>query len=129
MRVSRFILWAVLITAVLGGLGVWMVNQFTPDRSAMAVAIATLVGFLTTISAYAITYSGMEKGTQQFLSILLTGMALKIVVGLISVVVVALIFKDFAREYVLAYVAAYLVFTVFEVYSLMRKLAASSAKA
>ncbi len=92
------------------------------QRSFAAVGIATTVAFFPTVIAYALTYTGLNKNTSGFLSLLMTGMLAKMFVGILSIVVVALRFPAVRDEYVVTYIIAYFVFTGFEVYSLLRKL-------
>ncbi|MCI4670827.1 MAG: hypothetical protein MRZ79_22015 [Bacteroidia bacterium] len=98
------------------------------QRNFAAVVIATLVAFLPTIVAYSITYSGLEKETTAFIGRLLGGMLVKMLIGVLSIVLVALQFREIRDEYVVSYMISYFVFTGFEVYGLMRKLRANKLK-
>lgn len=109
--------------AVIYGLVAWLVTRFlAPDYSFVAVLIALITSLLTTWVAYSVTYSGLEKNTNQFVALLLTGMLAKMLVGIIAILVVALRFEPVMPEYVVAYFIGYFLFTGFEVYGLIRKL-------
>ncbi|MEL6628650.1 MAG: hypothetical protein AAFQ83_10920 [Bacteroidota bacterium] len=92
------------------------------QRSFAAIAIAALVAFLPTLVAYTLTYTGLRQETKGFIGFLMGGMLLKMLIGIVFVVIVALQFPEVKVEYVVSYMVAYFTFTGFEVYALMRKL-------
>lgn len=99
-----------------------MLELLDPTKSFLAVIIAVLVSYGTTIVAYMATFSGLNKKTNTFISYMFTGMIAKMFTGLITIVVVALRFPEVRNEYVVAFMLAYMVFTSFEVYGLIRNL-------
>jgi hypothetical protein len=122
VKIRRFIAFSSLI-AVIYALIAWLVTRsMAPDYSFVSVFIALITSMLTTWVAYAVTYSGLEKNTNQFVALLLTGMLAKMLVGIITILVVSLRFKPVMPEYVVAYFIGYFLFTGFEVYGLIRKL-------
>lgn len=88
----------------------------------MLVAIA--IALITTLVAYFINSPNLLKANVNFISAMLAGMGLKMIIGLISIIIVALKFQPVLIEYVVAYIISYFIFTAFEVYGLMRKLRA-----
>lgn len=122
MEVKKFVLVLTIALAVLLLVSYGMLELLDPTRSFLAVAIAVLVSYGTTLIAYVATFSGLDKKTNTFISYMLTGMVAKMFAGLITIVVVALRFPEVRNEYVAAFMLAYMVFTSFEVYGLIRKL-------
>lgn len=115
-------LFASLIFLGLIGAGYAFVAGIAPEKNFLAVLVAFLVTFVTTLLAYTVTYLGLDKKTNTFVGMLLTGMVVKMLVGLLTIVVVALRYKPIQPEYVTAFLVGYMVFTAFEVYGLIRKL-------
>lgn len=122
MAVKKFVLVVTIALVVLLAASYGMLQLLDPTKSFLAVAIAVLVSYGTTLIAYVATYSGLDKKTNTFISYMLTGMVAKMFAGLITIVVVALRFPEVRNEYVAAFMLAYMVFTSFEVYGLIRKL-------
>lgn len=122
MSVKKFVLVVSIVFVVLLGFSYLMLQLLDPTKSFLAVSVAILVSYLTTLVAYVATFSGLDKKTNTFISYLLTGMVAKMFAGLITIVVVALRFPEVRNEYVAAFMLAYMVFTSFEVYGLIRKL-------
>ncbi len=122
MTIKRFLVVITIVAVVLLGFSFGMLELLDPSRSFVAVMIAILVSYITTILAYVATFSGLEKKTNTFISYLLTGMIGKMFAGLITIVVVALRFPEVRNEYVAGFMLSYMVFTSFEVYGLIRKL-------
>lgn len=110
------------IALLLLGLNLGVGYSWMPQFSALAMAIATLVSYLTGIGAYALVYSGLSKDTQQFLGFLVTAMLGKMLIGILTIVVVAVKYKAVRDEYIVVFFISYFIFTAFEVFSLMRKL-------
>lgn len=126
MPVPRFALLCTLITAILIIAGVTLTQHLWPQYNGYGVAVALLVAFFSTLIAYYLTFVGIDKQARQFTTLFLLGMGAKMVVGIVSVLVVALFFKDFLSEYVVAFFLGYFILTGFEVYGLIRKLRAVS---
>ncbi len=122
MEVKKFVLVLTIAMVVLMASSYGMLELLNPEKSFLAVAIAVLVSYGTTLIAYTATFSGLDKKTNTFISYMLTGMVAKMFAGLITIVVVALRFPEVRNEYVVAFMLAYMVFTSFEVYGLIRKL-------
>ncbi len=122
MEVKKFVLVLTIALVVLLAVSYGMLELLNPEKSFLAVAIAVLVSYGTTLVAYVATFSGLDKKTNTFISYMLTGMVAKMFAGLITIVVVALRFPEVRNEYVAAFMLAYMVFTSFEVYGLIRKL-------
>lgn len=122
MEVKKFVLVLTIALVVLLAVSYGMLELLNPEKSFLAVAIAVFVSYGTTLVAYVATFSGLDKKTNTFISYMLTGMVAKMFAGLITIVVVALRFPEVRNEYVAAFMLAYMVFTSFEVYGLIRKL-------
>ncbi|WNJ21395.1 hypothetical protein [Pontibacter sp. G13] len=120
MKISRFVPILSIVAAALVGLAFAFVAG--TDYSMIAIGLAILVAFVPTIFAYIITYWGLDKDSKRFMGFLLTGMMAKMLVGILSIVLVAIRFSHVRNEYVVAYMVSYFVFTAFEVYGLIRKL-------
>jgi len=86
----------------------------------MASAIG--VSLVTGIAAYALANYGLKKRVNQFISSILSAMTVKMLLGILAVVFVAITFPAVVKEYVIMYFFCYFVFTSFEVLGLMRNL-------
>ena len=122
MSIARFSLFLTLAAALLFLLGVGIVNWWLPQLSLQAVGIAILISYLSGLAAYALAYTGLEKKTTGFLAFLMSGMFLRMLVGLVAIIIVSLKFRPVLIEFVVSFFVTYFIFTAFEVYSLMRKL-------
>ncbi len=122
MKISRFFLLICLVELVLILIGYLFSHFLILQRNFAAVGIATLVAFIPTFIAYTITLSGIEKETSGFIGRLLGGMLVKMLIGILAIVFVALQFRELRDEFVVSYMISYFVFTGFEVYGLMRNL-------
>ena len=124
MSIARFILFSLLIAAFLV-LTAYVAQQYwLPSISFPAMSVAVLISLLTTNLAYSINFKNLFKGNRSFISALLVAMTSKMIIGIISILYVAIQYTDQIKEYVTAYFLSYFAFTAFEVYSLMRKLRA-----
>ena len=124
MKISRFFLIA---TVILAGLLLLMWSSaaiLDMGLNLPAMNIAVGLGYVLALLAYIIVYFGIERGTMQFMTAMVGGMIGKMLLGIVSVLIVALKFRSSVEEYVAAFFISYFVFTSFEVYGLMRKLRA-----
>lgn len=128
MKASRFFLISVLITAVLGGLAYFVVQAMTPPASFNATFIAILVGFFSTLFAFYISNQVLHKSSKLFFSIIFAAMFGKMLIGIITVLIVAFKFSSVKKEYVFAYFFSYFIYTAFEVTVLLRNLRPISEK-
>lgn len=92
----------------------------------MMLALA-LVAF-TTLASFYVTLPVLEKKFTLFMYAVLGGMMAKMFIGIVSVVAVLLLRKDWKIFYVAAYFFSYFLYTFFEVYVLMRNLRPFSEK-
>lgn len=123
MSIPRFITIILLLIIVLTGVGYLIAQRYGYEPLAVVVAIS-LSGLLTMV-AYTLSYKGLDKKeTTTFVAYLLTGMFAKMLVGILTVILIALEYKEIVSEYVVSFFLAYFIFTAFEVYGLMRKLRA-----
>ncbi|MEM7654580.1 MAG: hypothetical protein AAF399_00515 [Bacteroidota bacterium] len=122
MRIPQFLL---LVSSIALGLilAAWLLVQGAePAYSFPAILSAILIACVPTLLAYSLTKPVLDKSQKQFMQMLMTGMMAKMFVGLISIVIVGVRFREIRSEYVVTYIIAYFVFTGFEVYGLMRSL-------
>ena len=126
MSISRFWMYALIITLALGAAGFWVIDQYAQQYNLLAVAAALIIMFLATGIAYSLTYLGIDKNAKQFTTLFMAGMVAKMAVGIVSVLITAVLFKEFVNEYVVAFFTAYFILTGFEVFGLIRKLRAVS---
>lgn len=122
LKISRFILLATSLLILLLSIGYLVTHFLLLQRSFAAIAVAALVAYLPTLVAYSLTYTGLRQETKGFIGFLMGGMFLKMLIGIVFVVIVALQFPDVKIPYVVSYILCYFAFTGFEVYALMRKL-------
>jgi hypothetical protein len=97
-------------------------TQYLPPGSYTFICIAILISALSGIVAYAIVKNGIERSIRLFTSYIIGSMLAKFMIGLSSIMVIALKFKGYVTVYVLSYFFCYFIFTSFEVYTLMRNL-------
>lgn len=122
MKISRFIQYLILITAVLAAIaffatmGAWDAKV----RGFLALAVC-LASFATAIS-YIITYNGMEKNIRMFSTFLIGGMVFKMFFAMICLTIISLTMREIAVRFVLTYFFSYIIFISFEVFALMTKL-------
>lgn len=122
MPFSRFIIFQLLILAVICGLGWWIVQPLYGQTAAILCLVAAGLAGGAGIVAYLITLRGIEKRVALFMNFLMGGMLAKLFVGIVTVSLVAIKLREFAVPFVLTYFFSYILFTSFEVYALMRNL-------
>jgi hypothetical protein len=122
MKIPQFIFWTIVTALGLGASASLVIAGFGWPYSKIAVLLAVLVALLPTLLAYTLTWLGLDKNTTHFLGFLAAGMLGKMLVGILSILLVAVQFEAVRDEYVVTYIIAYFVFTSFEVYGLIRKL-------
>lgn len=98
------------------------VSQLGWPYEQVSMIAAILVALFPTFVAYSLTYMGLDKDTTRFVGYLAVGMFGKMLIGILSIVLVAVQFKEVRDEYVVTYIIAYFTFTSFEVYGLIRRL-------
>jgi hypothetical protein len=128
MKKSVYYLTVLGFMAALLLVSYWPAENFLKPGTFPFIFTAVAVSGLSAIIAYAILSNGMATRIQLFTAYIMGGMLAKTAVGLLTVFVVALKFKDFALEYVLSYFFCHILFTAFEVYALMRNLRPNSKK-
>lgn len=129
MTKTRFLLFQVALAVVLA-IGSWLlIDGWLPAPALTFVFVALGISAAASIAAFVITYNGIEKAIRSFSTYLIGGMVAKLLIGIFSISIVALRFRDFAEVFVLSYFFFYLVFTSFEVFALMRNLRPNLKKA
>lgn len=122
MSIGKFILrtFGILLLCVAGML--YPVTQWFAVRDWPFFFVAITLSSISTMVSYAIVYNGLRIRIQRFMSYIMGGMMMKLAVGIVSITIVALKFKESASVYVLTFFGSYIIFTAFEVYTLMRNL-------
>lgn len=82
----------------------------------------------STIISYFILNRGLKVRIQRFTGSVMGSMMLKMFIGIISITLVALKFKEVTTHYVLTYFLCYFIFTAFEVVTLMSNLRAEKSE-
>ncbi len=122
MGIARFTLITGIISFILSALGAWIVYRFLPQYNLYATVGGVLVMFVMTLAAYILAYRGISRNARQFTALFLSGMGIKMMLGIISVLIIGLLAKEILSEYVVSFFLSYFVLTTFEVYGLIRKL-------
>jgi hypothetical protein len=122
MHTAKYILLSLVIGLVMVGLGVAITTFVYPEYNALAISVAVLVSMTSGILAYLMVRSRLNADGKTFMGAIMVGMLIKMLIGLTSVLIVALSFRPVVREYVAVFFLSYFVFTAFEVYALMRNL-------
>jgi len=126
---NRFILFQLGLTLVLAVASWLLIDGWLPAPSLTFVFVALGISGAASIAAFIITFNGLQKAIRSFSTYLIGGMVAKLLIGIFSISIVALRFRDFAEVFVLSYFFFYLVFTSFEVFALMRNLRPNLKKA
>lgn len=128
MTTGKYILWTFGILFLCLAILVYPVTRyFTPDQWPF-FWIAVALSAVSSMVSYAIVAAGIRIRIQRFMSYIMGGMMMKLFVGIASITVVAWKYKDYASIYVLTYFVSYIIFTAFEVYTLMRNLRPQNQK-
>ena len=122
MKPLHFALISVALALLLAIGGYFILGSYFPDQPPEPLYIAVLVNLVVTLGAYYLTYRGMTLDHRPFMTKLLGGTMIKLIVGILSILLVALLFRPVIRVYALSYMLAYFLFTGFEVFALLRKL-------
>jgi drug/metabolite transporter (DMT)-like permease len=122
MKIPQFIILIAIVALVIMAVGYGAVVGLEWPYQPHAILSAVGVALFPTILAYSLTFQGLDKDTTRFIGFLGVGMLGKMLIGILSILFVAVQFKEVRDEYVVTYIIAYFVFTSFEVYGLIRKL-------
>jgi len=122
MRISFFALLTGVTTVLLSILAAWLVQNVYPQYNMYSAIGGVVVMFVMTLVAYVLSYQGITRNSRQFTMLFLSGMGIKMGIGIISVLIIGLIAKEILSEYVVSFFLSYFVLTTFEVYGLIRKL-------
>jgi drug/metabolite transporter (DMT)-like permease len=115
--------------AILATLVIFKTAEGTPEYSWGASIAGVLVAMVSGIFAYYIIYRSLKKDTKIFVQALFAGMGGKLLIGLASILLLAMVNRRVINEYVIVFFASYFIFTAFEVYGLMRNLRPENTKA
>ena len=126
MHTAKYILLSLVIGLVMVGLGILLTTWVYPEYNTLAISVAVLVSMVSGILAYLMVRSKLGADGKTFMGAIMVGMLIKMLIGLTSVLIVALSFRPVVREYVTVFFLSYFIFTAFEVYALMRNLRAEN---
>jgi hypothetical protein len=122
MSIPKYAVVSTLIMAVLIGAAFLLRDSLLPAGSLWYVVGAIGLAGISGIAGYAVTYTGIDKRIRLFTAYVTGSMLLKMMIGIMTVMLIALKSKDFAAPFVVSYFFCYFIFTALEVYWLMRKL-------
>lgn len=128
MSITKFATICIASAAALS-LVAFLIGESLYPAGAMPYIIGGIaLAGLSTAASYAIIFKGIQARIQQFTGFIMGGMMVKMFLGIISISIIALKFKDFATHYVLTYFLCYFIFTGFEVVTLMTNLRAEKSE-
>lgn len=128
MSIGKFILRTFGILLLCYSVMLYPVTQWFEMRDWPFFFVALALSGLSTMASYSIVYNGLRIRIQRFMGYIMGGMMMKLAVGILSITIVALKFKESASVYVLTFFGSYIIFTAFEVYTLMRNLRPQNQK-
>lgn len=128
MTVRNYIFVQIGIAALLMGAAYYPCMHWLEAGSLPFVYVAIGLSAVSGMISYAIVSGGLDKHIRLFTTYILGSMLAKLMLGLMSITIIALQFKPYSSVYVLTYFFCYFIFTGFEVVALMRKLRPFSEK-
>lgn len=123
MSLTRFIFYYLLYTAVLGGVAYFLPVVF-PDVRLLVSKFWVLFGFLAGITflAYILAFLGIKRNPEAGIMAIMGSIALKMLFSMAFVLIYSLNSKEKGMILVLNFFSLYLLFSFFEIYSLLRNL-------
>jgi Na+-driven multidrug efflux pump len=101
-----------------------LIFVFGPDlggKGTMFAAIAAGVSYVTSILAYIIVWTSLEKNPNRFTGNFMASILLKMMAGLATLFLVAYKYREFAKDYAVSFLIGYFIFTGVEVFFLYRR--------
>lgn len=123
MSLAKYIVWSIVIALTLLLIAIFVVRQ-NPSLSQIGINAGIGISWISGLAAYAFIIMGIDKNIKKFFFFLMSGMGAKMIMGILSVLVVALFYKPMQKEYVFSFFISYFIFTAFEVLALVLKLRA-----
>lgn len=123
MSLKNFSLSYVLYGAAVGGGAIFLSSLF-PDISVLTEKFWLVFGFLFGITyiAYILAFLGINRNPQTGIMAIMGSITMKLLFSMAFVLIYSLNHKEKGMVFVLNFFSLYLLFTVFEIYTLLRNL-------
>jgi hypothetical protein len=123
LSLTRFILYYLLYTALLAAAAYFLPAIF-PDAKLLVSKFWVLFGFLAgvTFVAYVLAFLGIKRNPEAGIMAIMGSIALKMLFSMAFVLIYSLNSKEKGMILVLNFFSLYLLFSFFEIYSLLRNL-------
>ncbi|WP_316817147.1 hypothetical protein [Pedobacter nyackensis] len=123
MSLARFTLFYLLFTAVLGVIAYFLPVVF-PGVTILASKFWVVFGFLAGITfiAYVVADLGLKRNPDVGIMAIMGSIALKMIFSMAFVLIYSVNTKEKGMVFVLNFFSLYLLFSFFEIYSLLRNL-------
>lgn len=123
MSLTKFILSYLLYTALLGAVAYFLPAIF-PDVKLLISKFWVLFGFLAGITfiAYVLAFLGIKHNPETGIMAIMGSVALKMLFSMAFVLIYSINSKEKGMILVLNFFSLYLLFSFFEIYSLLRNL-------
>ena len=119
---------SLIAALVLGLITFFLKGTLYPSPALPYILIGLSIAAGTATASFYILTKGIQERVQRFISFVMSSLMVKMFLGITYVIIVSLNFKDFATEIVISYFLFYLVFTFFEVVTLMSNLRAEKSE-
>jgi hypothetical protein len=123
VTIPRFILYYFLYTAVSAGIALSLPIVF-PEVRLLADKFWVVFGFLSGITfiAYIVAFLGIKRNPESGILAIMGSIAIKMLFSMAFVLIYSLNHKERGLVFVFNFFSLYLLFTFFEIYSLLRNL-------
>lgn len=123
LSLTKFLFSYLLYTAFLGAIAYFLPAIF-PDVKILVTKFWVLFGFLAglTLIAYILAYLGIKRNPETGIMAIMGSIALKMLFSMAFVLIYSLNSKEKGIIVVLNFFSLYLLFSFFEIYSLLRNL-------
>lgn len=121
MKPAKYIFLHLGVT-ILGMVAAWFLLQDDPGPKAAKFSLfAAGITSMTSLFAYLVVYTSLDKNPKMFMSYLFGGIFIKMMTGLTAILVVTWKSKEMAIPFAVTFLVSYLVFTSLEVFFLLKK--------
>ena len=127
MKISTF----VGISGVLGLImivGAYGAHLSLGEGTFTPMLAAIILGWVMSVGAYIMVFPSLDKPFRVFTAMLLSSTMLRLLLGILTVLLIALLKKEWLKIYVVTFFIGYFIFVGFEVYTFMRNLRPFSEK-
>ena len=123
MSLQRFVLYYLIYTAILAGIGISL-PHFFPEVKLLADAFWLVFCFLSglTFVAYILAFLGIKRNPETGVLAIMASIAVKMLFSMAFVLIYSLNHKGKDLVFVFNFFSLYLLFTFFEIYGLLRNL-------